>query len=119
MRRACWESSFLRSRSSGSAIAFSIASFVTSLKRTRRTLGSAAPSPPSSSAMCQAIASPSRSGSVARKTCAAFLAARFMSERIFAFPLMTSYSRRKPFSTSTPIVDFGRSFTGPPDACTS
>jgi hypothetical protein len=109
----------LRSRSIGSSIAFWIAFFVISLKRTRRTLSSAAFVTPSSSAMCQAIASPSRSGSVARKTWSAFFAARLMSERTFALPLMTSYAGRKPFSMSTPILDFGRSFTWPTDACTS
>jgi hypothetical protein len=69
--------------------------------------------------MCQAIASPSRSGSVARKTCSAVRAARLMSERTFAFPLIASYSGRNPFVTSTPIFDFGRSFTWPTDARTS
>ena len=69
--------------------------------------------------MCQAIASPSRSGSVARKTRSACCAARLISERTFALPLMTSYSGVKPFSTSTPIFDFGRSFTWPTEARTS
>jgi hypothetical protein len=66
------------------------------------------------------MASPSRSGSVARKTRAAVVAARLISERTLALPLMTSYSGSKePFSRSTPIFDFGRSFTWPTDAFTS
>ncbi len=90
-------------------MAFWIAFFVISLKRTRRMRPS--PVSPSSSAMWNAIASPSRSGSVARNTRSTLRAARLISERTFAFPLMTSYCGVKPASTSTPILDFGRSFT--------
>ncbi len=102
----------------GAWIAFWMAFLVISLKSTRRTRASP-PSAPNSSEMCQAIASPSRSGSVAMKTRSAFLAARLMSERTLALPLMTSYWGRKPFSTSTPIFDLGKSFTWPTDAFTS
>jgi hypothetical protein len=37
---------------------------------------------------------------------------------IFDLPWMGTYSGRKPFSTSTPIFDFGRSTTWPTDAFT-
>ena len=99
-------------------MAFWMAPLVISLKSTRRTRA-LPPSAPSSSAMCQAMASPSRSGSVARNTRSAVRAARLMSERTLVLPLMVSYSGRKPRSTSTPILDLGRSFTWPTDAFTS
>ena len=45
-----------------------------------------------SSAMCQAIASPSRSGSGASSTRWACRAASMISARTFFFPSMTTYS---------------------------
>jgi hypothetical protein len=46
------------------------------------------------------------------------LAARLISSSTFALPWMTWYSAAKPFSTSTPSFDFGRSITWPMDAFT-
>ena len=73
---------------------------------------------PTCSATCQAIASPSRSGSVAIKTRSAPLAAFLISDRVFVLPLMVTYLGRKPFSTSTPSSRFGRSRTWPTVAFT-
>ena len=64
-----------------------------------------------SSAMCQAIASPSRSGSGASSTRCACRAASMISARTFFFPSMTTYSGWKPCSMSIPIFFLGRSFT--------
>ncbi len=61
-RRACWASTFLRSIVRGFSRALSTARLVISLKVTRRT----SLAPFRISAMCQAMASPSRSGSGAR-----------------------------------------------------
>ena len=49
----------------------------------------------------------------------ALLAAFRMSVRIFALPLMVSYSGSKSPSMSTPMRDFGRSLTCPTLAMTS
>ncbi len=70
------------------------------------------------SATCQAIASPSRSGSVARKMVEAVLAAFFSSERVFVFPWMVTYFGSNPCSTSMPSF-LGRSRTWPTVAFTS
>src|SRR5205807_4953707 len=67
---------------------------------------------------CQAMASPSRSGSVASSTRSAFLAAAFSSVTTFCLPLMTSYSGSNPCSMSTPILDLGRSMMWPTEAFT-
>ena len=64
------------------------------------------------------MASPSRSGSVARKTWSALGAAFFSSPSTFSLLLMTWYSGVKSCSTSTPILLLGRSFTWPTDAFT-
>jgi hypothetical protein len=104
------------SRSRGFLIASCTAFFVISLKRTRRTfffLGY-----PSFWPMCHAMASPSRSGSEARKTFSLSCAAFLISARTDVFPLMTWYSASKSFSMSTPSFDFGRSITWPIDAFT-
>ncbi len=45
-------------------------------------------------------------------------AAFLISWMIFDLPWMCTYSGKKPFSTSTPIFDFGRSTTWPTDAFT-
>src|SRR5579859_5724518 len=68
--------------------------------------------------MCQAIASPSRSGSVASSTSSALSAACLSSWTTFSFPGTTSYVSWKPFSMSTPSF-FGRSLMCPFDARTS
>src|SRR5213082_622753 len=95
--------------SSGFASAWATASLVISWNRTRRTL----PPPPLPSwlATCHAMASPSRSGSVASSTRSDALAAFLISARVLAFSLMVTYSGVKPFSTSTPSLRCGRSRT--------
>ncbi len=77
------------------------------------------PLPPlSCEATCQAIASPSRSGSVAISTRDDALAAFLISARVFAFSLIVTYFGVKPFSTSTPSSRLGRSRTWPTVAFT-
>ena len=83
------------------------ASFVISWNRTRRILPS--PLPFSCDATCQAIASPSRSGSVASSTRSAALAAFLISARVFAFSFIVTYFGVKLLSTSTPSSRLGRS----------
>src|SRR5437762_8799248 len=102
--------------SSGWARAWATASLVISWNRTRRTL----PPPPLPSwlATCHAMASPSRSGSVASSTRSDALAAFLISARVLAFSLMVTYSGVKPFSTSTPSLRCGRSRTCPTVAFT-
>src|SRR5215471_13368450 len=72
-----------------------------------------------SSAMCQAIASPSRSGSGARYTRPTSPAAFLISARTFFLPSMTSYSGWKSCSMSMPMFFLGRSLTCPTDAFTT
>ena len=72
--------------------------FVISLNSTRLFSSS---SNPSKYAKCQEIASPSRSGSVARYTQSEACAAFFNSSTSFSLPLMTSYLGAKWFLTST------------------
>ena len=72
-----------------------------------------------SSAMCQAMASPSRSGSGASRTWPAFLAAAVISAITFFLPSITTYSGWKSCSTSIPMVALGRSLTCPTDALTT
>src|SRR5438046_1925190 len=90
--------------------------FVISLKRTRWMLGLASRT---SSAMCQAMASPSRSGSGASSTLSTFLAAALISASTFFLPSMTSYWGAKPCSMSIPMVFLGRSLTCPTEAFTT
>jgi hypothetical protein len=74
------------------------------------------------SATCQAIASPSRSRSVARKTASAPRAAFSMSETCFLRSSEITYSGAKSWSTSTPNLPLpgfsGRSRTWPYEART-
>src|SRR6185312_12605203 len=65
------------------------------------------------SATCQAMASPSRSGSVARKTRSAILAALFNSASVFSLPGTVTYVGLKPCSTSMPNPFSGKSRTCP------
>ncbi|OQB37110.1 MAG: hypothetical protein BWY06_02538 [Candidatus Latescibacteria bacterium ADurb.Bin168] len=69
--------------------------------------------------MCQAIASPSRSGSVARYTRSAFFPAMRSSFTIFRLLGSTSYCGRKSSSTFTPSEFSGRSLTWPMEERTS
>src|SRR4051812_33068541 len=69
------------------------------------------------SAMCQAIASPSRSRSVASQTCAAAFASLRSRRTCFSESSGTTYSGRK-VTRSTPIFDLGRSRMWPNDAST-
>src|SRR5581483_11052645 len=62
--------------------------------------------------------SPSRSGSVARKTSLAVLTALLSSLMTSPFPLIVRYLGTKSFSTSTPSVDLGKSRTWPTEAFT-
>ena len=65
------------------------------------------------------IASPSRSGSVARSTASLFFAAALSSSRTFSFSGRTAYVSAKSLATSTAFWPVGRSFTWPFDARTS
>lgn len=65
---------------------------------------------------CQEIASPSRSGSVARYTAVALSAAPLISFIMAFFPLGITYWGVKPLFTSTPRVFCGKSRTCPIDA---
>ena len=67
---------------------------------------------------CHAIASPSRSGSVAKYTFLADLASFFSSFIKSPFPLIFIYSGSKLFSISIPSFDLGKSLTCPIDATT-
>ena len=69
-------------------------------------------------ARCQEIASPSRSGSVARRIFFASFASRRMVSRTSPLPRSVIYFGAKFLSGSTPSVDFGRSRTWPLDATT-
>ena len=62
------------------------------------------------------MASPSRSGSGARKILSAFLAAVFNSCKILPLPLIVMYSGSKLFSISTPSFFLGRSLRWPTEA---
>ena len=66
---------------------------------------------PSSWARCQPMASPSRSGSVAMYSASTFSAAFFSSSSTFFLAGSTLYSGLKPFFSSTPSLDLGRSRT--------
>src|ERR1041384_5811626 len=100
--------------SRGWASAWATASLVISWNSTRRTL----PPLPSCEATCQAMASPSRSGSVASSTRGAALAAFLISASVLAFSLMVTYSGAKSLSTSTPSLRVGRSRRWPTVAFT-
>jgi hypothetical protein len=65
------------------------------------------------------MASPSRSGSAAKKMAAEALAAFFSSATTFSRPLMTSYCGLKLCSTSTASFFTGRSRTCPREALTT
>ena len=62
-----------------------------------------------SSTICHAIASPSRSGSVAINNSSAFLSAAFKDLTVFTLFGETVYSAEKSFSTSIPKLLLGRS----------
>ena len=64
-------------------------------------------------ATCAAIASPSRSGSVAISTSLLSFAALFSSAIVFSFPGIGTRSGVKPFSTSMPSFFSGRSMMWP------
>ena len=70
-------------------------------------------------ARCQLMASPSRSGSVARYTWSAFLASLFSSLMIFSLPLMLMYWGAYSCSTSMPSWLAGKSRICPMLAVTS
>ncbi len=89
---------------------------VISVKMTRFSLLT---STPKSSARCQEMASPSRSGSVASRTLSLFLAAAFSFLIRSSLPLMFSYTGAKSWSTSTPSLLLGRSRMWPMEAITS
>ncbi len=90
IRRACWAATRFTSIVPGFAIAFWIADFVISWNsaRWKRAVGAEGRS---SSSRCQQIASPSRSGSAARKISSATFACRLRSAIVFCFPGRTSY----------------------------
>ena len=69
-------------------------------------------------ARCHEIASPSRSGSVARSTLEAAAASFLISLMVSPLPLIFMYSGSKLSSTFTPSLLLGRSLTWPTDAMT-
>ena len=97
--RACCASTRFISRSRGCLMEFFTAVFVISLKEILRILDG---SSFSACIRCQEIASPSRSGSVARYILSAFLAALRRFESNSPFPLIVIYFGSKSFSTSIP-----------------
>jgi len=99
----------------GSFIAFCTAVFVISLNVT---LVIFFDSSFSIVAKCQAIASPSRSGSVAKYTVFACFASFFNDFIRSPFPLIFIYCGSKSCSISIPIFDFGKSLICPIDATT-
>ena len=103
---ACWASTRFISISLGFSIACRTAFFVIALNSTRLIFASATPR---TAARCQAIASPSLSGSGARYTIFAFFAAAAKALTAFSFPLMTLYLGSKSFSMLMPILVLGRS----------
>src|SRR3954449_1361045 len=119
MRRVCCASTRLWSISRGFAKASRIASGVISENVTRRALSG---STPAASATCQAIASPSRSRSVARKTVSADFASLVIAATCFLRSSEITYSGLKSCSTSTPSLFLpgfsGRSRTCPYEAST-
>ena len=92
------------------------ASFVISWKSTRRIGGAALPL--IWLCTCHAMASPSRSGSVAMNTARADFAAALRSATVFSLPGMVTYSGSKPSSRSMPSVFVGRSRMCPTVALT-
>ena len=96
---------------SDSMTAFSVISWNVSLAAS---LGSI----PKTSHMCHAMASPSLSGSVAKYTLEAVLAASFSSLAMFPLPRMVMYCGSKPLSISIPSLLFGRSLMWPKEAFT-
>ena len=88
---------------------------VISLNSTRQALCG---SMPRMVARCQEMASPSRSGSVARMMDLAPLASLRMRSRTSPRPRIVIYFGSKPCSTSTPSWDLGRSRTCPLEAST-
>ena len=99
----------------GCFIEFCTASLVISLKVTLQVLSSGICN---IYAKCHAIASPSRSGSVAKKTFLAFLASAFKDLIKSPFPLIFIYSGSKSCSISIPILDLGKSLMCPIEATT-
>src|SRR5438105_443255 len=72
----------------------------------------------SAPARCQAIASPSRSGSGARKMRSAVRAASLIFASALVLPRIGTYLGSKPLPTSTPSSLFGRSMMWPFEAIT-
>ena len=101
MRRVSCASTRSSSISRVSVSARSIAGRVISWKTIRRTGTFGC----STSRRCQAIASPSRSSSVASKSSSAFFSFAFRSETTFFLRESTTYSGWNPLSTSTPSRD--------------
>ena len=113
--RACWAFTRFSSISRGCLIPSHIAFFVISLKVTLRVLSSGSPR---SSFKCHEIASPSRSGSVARYI-ASLSAARLLSSFISAlFPRIATYFGMNPPSMSMARVLLGKSRRCPIEAFT-
>ena len=107
-RLACCESTRFSSIILGFSSASRIDFFVISLN----SILFFSPWRPNRYAMCQAIASPSLSLSVAIYTLSAFFAAAFISFITGALPLILMYSGSKVF-ISTPSLDFGKSLICP------
>ena len=112
---ACCASNKFLSIALGCLIASCTAPFVISLNVTLHKLSGEILS---IYAKCHAIASPSRSGSVARYTVFAAFASFFKSFINPAFPLMFIYSGSKLFSVSIPNLDLGKSLICPIEAIT-
>src|SRR5688572_4354384 len=114
-RRACCAFTRFMSRSRGCSSACLTARSVISLKVSRwigRRTGFRV------WARCQAIASPSRSGSGASRMRPALRAAALIFASAWLLPRMGTYLGSKPFSTSTPSSLLGRSMMWPLEAKT-
>ena len=117
MRRACWALTNCMSISRGCSNASSTACLVISWNTTRLG-GFSNLSQPAAACRCQEMASPSRSGSVARKMSEALAPASLSSFTRSRLSFMVRYLGLKSCSVSTPRVDLGRSRTWPMDAVT-
>ena len=112
---ACWASVKFKSIFLGFLTASLTASLVISLKVILQIESCGIPK---MYAKCHAIASPSRSGSVARYTCFEFLASFFNEFIKLAFPRIFIYSGSKSCSVSIASLDLGKSLICPIDATT-
>ena len=118
MRRACCAFTSSMSISRGCSNASSTACLVISWNTTRLG-GLGFLSQPAAACRCQEMASPSRSGSVARNMSDALAPASLRPFTRSRLSFMVRYLGANSSSVFTPSVDFGRSRTCPMDAATT